>query len=423
MELIIVGVNHHTAPIALREKVAFTPDKIATALKHLVNDQDLSELAILSTCNRTELYAVKPQLDPNGIVDWLAEYHQLPKDELADSIYVHQGKAAISHVMRVAIGLDSMVLGEPQILGQLKDSFRLAQASGVMGSDLNRLSQQTYRVAKHVRSTTSIGENPVSVASTAVVLASQLFADISTCNALLIGAGETSELVGKHLRGAGISNITIANRSLANAESLAEVLDGQAVSLNDLAAHLDTTDILISSTASDIPILGKGTVERAIKARRHKPIFMVDLAVPRDIEPEVNELADVYLYSMDDLQAIIADNLNSRADAAKDAELQIELAVDQFLKDAKSLDATDTLVKFRKSNETIKTKELEKALKSLKKGDDPESVLKVFASQLTNKLIHIPSVQIKQATIDERHDVLDAVEQLCQLDNDEQPDP
>ncbi|MFB0970508.1 MAG: glutamyl-tRNA reductase, partial [Pseudomonadales bacterium] len=178
-----------------------------------------------------------------------------------------------------------------------------------------------------------------------------------------------------------------------------------------------------SSTASDIPILGKGTVERAIKARRHKPIFMVDLAVPRDIEPEVNELADVYLYSMDDLQAIIADNLNSRADAAKDAELQIELAVDQFLKDAKSLDATDTLVKFRKSNETIKTKELEKALKSLKKGDDPESVLKVFASQLTNKLIHIPSVQIKQATIDERHDVLDAVEQLFQLDNDEQPDP
>ena len=423
MELIIVGVNHHTAPIALREKVAFTPDKIATALKHLVNDQDLSELAILSTCNRTELYAVKPQLDPNGIVDWLAEYNQLPKDELADSIYVHQGKAAISHVMRVAIGLDSMVLGEPQILGQLKDSFRLAQASGVMGSDLNRLSQQTYRVAKRVRSTTSIGENPVSVASTAVVLASQLFADISTCNALLIGAGETSELVGKHLRGAGISNITIANRSLANAESLAEVLDGQAVSLNDLAAHLDTTDILISSTASDIPILGKGTVERAIKARRHKPIFMVDLAVPRDIEPEVNELADVYLYSMDDLQAIIADNLNSRADAAKDAELQIELAVDQFLKDAKSLDATDTLVKFRKSNETIKTKELEKALKSLKKGDDPESVLKVFASQLTNKLIHIPSVQIKQATIDERHDVLDAVEQLFQLDNDEQPDP
>lgn len=423
MELLIVGVNHNTAPIALREKVAFTPDNIATALKHLVNDQSLSELAILSTCNRTELYAVKPALDPNGIVAWLAEYHQLPKAELADSIYVHQGKAAISHVMRVATGLDSMVLGEPQIFGQLKDSFRLAQSSGVMGSDLNRLSQQTYRVAKHVRTNTSIGENPVSVASTAVVMASQLFADISTCNALLIGAGETSELVGKHLRSAGITNITIANRSLSNAEALAEVLDGQAVSLNDLATHLDTTDIVISSTASDIPILGKGTVERAIKARRHKPIFMVDLAVPRDIEPEVNELADVYLYGMDDLQAIIAENLSSRADAAKEAESEIELAVDEFLKSAKSLGATETLVKFRKNSEAIKAKELEKALKSLKKGDDPESVLTAFASQLTNKLIHTPSVQIKQATVDERHDVLDAVEQLFQLDNDEQPDP
>jgi glutamyl-tRNA reductase len=289
MDLLIVGINHHTAPIALREKIAFTSSQLAHALTALKASAGLQELAILSTCNRTEIYAVHAHNQPETIIHWLADYHQLPADMLKDSIYTYWGHSSIKHIMRVAAGLDSMILGEPQILGQMKDCFSHAQDHQVMGAELNRLCQNTYHVAKHIRSTTAIGQNPTSVASTSVVLAAQLFADIADCNALLIGAGETIGLVARHLKNAGVKNLVIANRTLANAQKLATELSAIATDLADVPAQLAHADIVISATGSEIPVLNKSTVERALKLRRHKPIFMVDLAVPRDIEPEVDD--------------------------------------------------------------------------------------------------------------------------------------
>jgi glutamyl-tRNA reductase len=422
LDLLIVGVNHNTAPIDLREKIAFTPEQLGEALVDLKSDQGLDELAILSTCNRTEIYAIKKDGTPEGIVSWLARYHDLLPQDLGKSIYTHWGQTAIRHIIRVASGLDSMVLGEPQILGQLKDGFSSAQSNKVMGKQLNRLSQNTYRIAKQVRTQTAIGKHTVSIASTSVVLASQLFSDLHTCNVLLLGAGETIKLVGRHLKSAGVAQIVIANRTLSNAVRLADELDAKAVSLSEIPEYLVNTDILITSTASQLPILGKGTVERAIKSRRHKPIFMVDLAVPRDIEPEVNDLRDIYLYSIDDLQQIISENMISRKEAASDAEELIHHAVHELQNTDRSLGAVDTLVKFRRKHDEIKNRELEKAMKRLGKGDDPEQVLKYLANQLTNKLIHTPSVQMKQAKVEGREDMLEAIEELFQL-NDEKDNP
>ncbi|MCB1645614.1 MAG: glutamyl-tRNA reductase [Pseudomonadales bacterium] len=420
MDLMVVGINHNTAPVSLREKIAFTPDQLAHALPDLKASADLQELAILSTCNRTEIYAVHGHNEPEAIIRWLTDYHQLSEQTLRESIYTYWGHSSVKHVMRVAAGLDSMVLGEPQILGQLKDCFNYAQNHNTMGTELNRLSQNTYRVAKQVRSNTAIGQNPVSVASTSVVLASQLFADLSTCNALLLGAGETIELVARHLKNAGIRQMVIANRTLANAEKLAMEVGGLGTDLADIPNQLAGADIVIASTGSELPILGKGTVERALKQRRYKPIFMVDLAVPRDIEPEVDELRDVYLYSVDDLQAIIADNLSSREEAAEEAELMVEHAVQEFQRSHKSRDAVDVLVRFRKKHEAIKQAELARAIARLQKGEDAEKVLGSFANQLTNKIIHTPSIQLKQAGAEGRDDIFTALEDLFQLGDEDQ---
>lgn len=416
MDLLIVGVNHQTAPVALREKVAFTPDQLGPALIDLKRHEDLAELSILSTCNRTEVYAIAAPDQASRIIQWLASYHNESEESLQGCVYTHYGSAALKHLMRVATGLDSMILGEPQILGQLKESFNKASECQALGPHLNRISQNTYRVAKAVRTETAIGESTVSAASTAVDLASQLFAKLADCNALLVGAGETIEIVGKHLRNANISQLVIANRTLQNAETLAAQLSGTAVSLNDLSQHLEHADIVISSTASELPVIGKGMAERALKARRHKPIFMVDLAVPRDIEPEVNDLRDVYLYTIDDLQQIIAANLSSRTEAAAEAEAIIDQAVAQFSLDDKSREVTDTLVRFRQRHDDIKQQELEKALKRLANGEDPSAILTSFANQLTNKIIHKPSVQMKQAKAEGRDDVLDAIHRLFDLD-------
>ncbi|MFP6807720.1 MAG: glutamyl-tRNA reductase [Pseudomonadales bacterium] len=418
MELLIVGINHETAPVSLRERVAFTADQLGHALNDLADHADLKEVAILSTCNRTEIICVAAHQKPERVIEWLANYHELPLPDLRGSMYVRLANEAIAHAMRVASGLDSMVLGEPQILGQFKECFTQAQLHKTMGPHLNRLSQTTFRVAKRVRTETAIGENPVSVASTSVTLAAQLFADFSTCNALLIGAGETIELVARHLKNAGIKNMVIANRTIENAEILAQEFKAQAIDLSNIPLHLVNTDILIASTASQLPILGKGAVERALKQRRHKPIFMVDLAVPRDIEPEVAELRDIYLYSVDDLQQIISDNISNREEEAVRAELIVAESVLDFLDKRKSLEAQNTLVRFRARHEALKKIELDKALQRLQNGEDSEKVLTMLANQLTNKIIHTPSIQLKQAGKDGRHDLLQAIDELFQLAED-----
>ncbi|MDZ7684137.1 MAG: glutamyl-tRNA reductase [Gammaproteobacteria bacterium] len=420
MDLVVVGIDHRTAPVAVREQIAITPERMGHALHDLKGTPGLDEVAILSTCNRTEIYAVQSENDHGSLSAWLAKYHDIPMETLRDSIYVYSGDASVRHLLRVASGLDSMVLGEPQIFGQVKDCFTQAKSHNTLGSVLERISQHTYRIAKRVRSSTAIGQTPVSVASIAVDLAAQLFSSIAGCNVLLVGAGETVELVGKYLQQAGVERITIANRTIENAHRLAESMGGDAITLTDIPTRLSQIDILIASTGSELPILGKGTVERALKERRHSPIFMVDLAVPRDIEPEIADLRDVYLYSIDDLEQLIAENITNREEAAQEAEAIITEALSELEAEDKSRSAVDILVRFRQQNEAIKDVELGKALDRLERGEAPEKVMMHLANQLTNKIIHNPSVQLKQASAEGRDNVVQALAELFQLDPDDE---
>ncbi|WP_455206065.1 glutamyl-tRNA reductase, partial [Kaarinaea lacus] len=305
MTILAFGINHKTAPVSIREQVAFEPTQITDALKDLVSHPHVEEAAIVSTCNRTELYCGLDQLDQKVITSWMSQYHHLSESDLVPYIYAHPDQYAVRHALRVASGLDSMVLGEPQILGQMKDAYSAASHAGTLGGLLDRLFQHTFSVAKQVRTDTAIGASPVSVAFAAVSLAKQIFSNFEQHTALLIGAGETIELAARHLHEIGIGRMIIANRTVERAQTLAQEFNAYAISLPQIPAHLAEADIVISSTASPLPILGKGSVESALKARKHRPILMVDIAVPRDIEAEVGDLSDIYLYTVDDLQEII----------------------------------------------------------------------------------------------------------------------
>lgn len=418
MDFLIVGINHQSAPVALREKVAFSGDQLPDALVRLKRAAALDEVCILSTCNRTEIYTTAETMNPGRIVDWLCDFHRIDQLELESAVYSHMGNEAVGHMMQVAAGLDSMVLGEPQILGQMKDAFVIATDTGTIGSQLSHLSQNTFRIAKKIRTDTSIGESSVSVASTAVNLATNLFGNLAGCQVLLIGAGETIELVARHLQQAGISRFIVANRTLSNAERLARGIGGQATDLAMLHEHLGEIDLLFSSTGSQLPILGKGMVERVIKKRKHRPIFMVDLAVPRDIEPEISVLQDIYLYTIDDLQIIVSENMSIREDAASDAQRIVDEAVKEYQHQHQSLKAKDILVEFRERHSALKEQELERAIQRLNKGESPEDVLSAFANQLLNKMMHHPSIAIKEAAAQNQFDTLKAIRQLYNLEND-----
>ena len=417
MNLLIVGINHTSAPVEMREQVAFTPEQLVDALKDLAHHAHLSEVAILSTCNRTEVIATSPSLDTQAIVNWLADYHGLNVTDLSPSIYEKLNKDGALHAVRVACGLDSMVIGEPQILGQVKEAYEHARRIGTLGTELQHLSQTTFRIAKRVRTETSIGENSVSVASTAVTLAGRLFSDLPACHILLIGAGDTSELVGRHLLSAGINQITIANRTLENARRLARELGGTAIDLQSIPAKLPEADIVIASTAARLPVLGKGVVERALKSRKHRPILMVDLAVPRDIEPEVAQLRDIYLYSVDDLQEIIEANLSDRLQAADAAEQIVTEEVSAYRSRHETRHVDATMVRFRALHENIKQDELNKALSRLERGVDPAEVMSQLANQLTNKFLHAPSAGIRDAASNGNDERLAAIRDLYDLDD------
>lgn len=426
MATLLLGINHNTASIAIREKVAFAPELMHEALLQACKIAELGELAILSTCNRTELYCVPSHLSENenqrlaiekGVLEWLAKYHQLDPQELKACIYAYWDDDAVRHIMKVASGLDSMVLGEPQILGQIKSAFAVAKEAGSINSNLHRIFEDTFAVAKQVRTDTAIGENPVSVAFAAVTLAQHIFSDLTKTSALMIGAGRTIELVVQHLKQSGIANIVVANRTLTHALQLKEKYGVKEVLLSDIPEQLVHADIVVSSTASQLPILGKGAVEKALKIRKHRPIFMVDLAVPRDIEPEVGDLADVYLYSVDDLKEVIDTNVKSRQNAAAEAEQIIEQGLASFQKKQRTLDIVASLKAFREKAETIRDIELEKALKSLEKGESAETVLSELARLLTNKLIHAPSVQMKKASADGREELVGLAQVLFELDD------
>ncbi|MEE8233155.1 MAG: glutamyl-tRNA reductase [Gammaproteobacteria bacterium] len=424
MTILAFGINHATAPVDLREKIIFSSDAVPDALRELTHQQGVNEAAILSTCNRTEIYCSLEEARNEKPITWLSEYHGLKQEQLAPFLYTHPDAHAVKHMLRVASGLDSMVLGEPQVLGQLKSSYQTALKAGSIGKFLGRLFQHSFKVAKEIRATTTIGSHPVSVAFAAVRLAQQIFGDLSGQTALLIGAGDTIELTAKHLHENGLSRMIIANRTLERSQHLSSKYSAYAITLGDIPQHLAEADIVISSTASPLPILGKGAFERAIKARKHRPVFVVDIAVPRDIEPEAGDLDDVYLYTIDDLKDVIQDNMQSRQKAAQQAEEIIDTQVTHFMDWLSSLDAVSTIRALRNQAQSIQKEVLDLAQRKLQSGADPEQVLQEVTRTLTNKLIHSPSSQLRAAGAEGRNDLLSAAYELFDLNTDHTtPDP
>jgi glutamyl-tRNA reductase len=426
MGLIALGINYKTAHVALRERVAFAPEQMAEALQDAVNDAQLNEVVILSTCNRTEMFVfIEDEQesdraeDEHRVLDWLGGYHHVDPAELKSCYYSYRDQEALRHIIQVASGLDSMVLGEPQILGQMKSAYAVAQEASSVAGRLSRIFSHVFSVAKKVRTDTAIGENPVSVAYAAVNVARHIFSDLGDVRTLLVGAGETIELVAKHLSENGVKDIVVANRTLGRAKELAERFGAEAVLLSEIPEKLISSDMVISSTASQLPILGKGAVEHALKVRKHRPILMVDIAVPRDIEEQVGELSDVYLYTVDDLTEIVDENKRSREDEARKADTLISEGIEKYLQHLRSLDGVETLKAYRSKAERIRDQELEKALKLLAKGTNAEQVITQLARNMTNKFMHKPSIEMKKASAEGREELISWTNDLFGLTHDD----
>lgn len=399
MTLTAIGINHKTAPVSLREKVAFTPDTVVEALQALQSLQSVSESVILSTCNRTELYISHEEKDNNFLFSWLSQFHNVEHNSISSHVYSKSDEEAISHLIKVASGLDSLVLGEPQILGQVKQAFSVSKQNGAINSHFDRLFQHVFSAAKRVRNETDIGANAVSVAFAAVQLAKHIFSGLEKRSVLLIGAGETIELVAKHLQDAGVTKLTVANRTRERAKNLAEQLGANVITLAQLPENFHHYDIVISSTASQLPLVGKGVVEDALKKRRNQPVFLVDLAVPRDIEPQVNELGDAYLYTVDDLQQIVEANLASREEAALEAESIISAQVSQFKQWQNSHVQRDLVKTYREQCGQVQQQHLARALNQLEDGKPAEDVIKELSHKLSNALMHAPTKLLKDTEL------------------------
>ncbi|OUC24764.1 glutamyl-tRNA reductase [Neisseria meningitidis] len=395
MQLTAVGLNHQTAPLSIREKLAFAAACLPEAVRNLARSKAATEAVILSTCNRTELYCVG---DSEEIIRWLADYHSLPIEEISPYLYTLGMQETVRHAFRVACGLDSMVLGEPQILGQIKDAVRVAQEQESMGKKLNALFQKTFSVAKEVRTDTAVGENSVSMASASVKLAEQIFPDIGDLNVLFIGAGEMIELVATYFAAKSPRLMTVANRTLARAQELCDKLgvNAEPCLLSDLPAILHDYDVVVSSTASQLPIVGKGMVERALKQRQSMPLFMLDLAVPRDIEAEVGDLNDAYLYTVDDMVNIVQSGKEARQKAAAAAETLVSEKVAEFVRQQQGRQSVPLIKALRDEGEKARKQVLENAMKQLAKGATAEEVLERLSVQLTNKLLHSPTQTLNQ---------------------------
>ena len=417
----ILGINHNTAAVDIRERVAFDHKTIGRALVDAQSGDDSEGIAILSTCNRTEIY-IESSRPIEEYLGWLANWHGLTRADLESVCYRHQHSEAAVHLMKVACGLDSLVLGEPQILGQLKSAYAVAEEAGTLNSELHHAFQLAFGVAKRVRTETAIGKNPVSVAFAAVSLAKRVFSDLSSKTALLIGAGDTIQLASRHLADQGVTNFIIANRTLVNAQALSEELDAEPILLSDIPDYLDKADICISSTASQLPILGKGAVETALKKRKHRIMFMVDIAVPRDIETEVADLDDVYLFTVDDLSDVIEENRRSREAAAEQAVEIITEGATTWEKERQVSKNAHLIRLYRQKAEEMRDQELRKALKSIDSGVDSEEALQQLARSLTNKLIHVPTVQLGLAGSEGREDILSWSKELLGLEDQAEQD-
>jgi len=413
MQLFTLGINHLTAPLAVREQVVFHSERLVEALRELVDLRPVTEAAIISTCNRTEVYSNTET--PRAAMEWMAGYHSLKPQQIEPYIYTLPQEKAVKHAFRVASGLDSMVLGEPQILGQFKQAVRTAQAAGTLGLVLNKLFQRTFAVAKTVRSETEIGAATVSMASAAVGLAQRIYPSIAEQNVLFIGAGEMIELTATHFAAQHPRRITFANRTLERAQALADRFLGRAITLNELPSQLATHDIIVSSTASTLPIIGKGLTESALRARKHRPMLMYDLAVPRDIEGEVAALDDVFLYTVDDLGKIARDGMDVRSNAVAQAEVIIENQVTDFMHWLGNRELVPAIRALRDSAERARRHEMERALRRLAKGDDPKAVLETLSHALAAKLTHAPTHALSHAREEEREQLAQLLARLYQI--------
>lgn len=414
VDVLTFGLNHVSAPVAVREKVSFPAELLKPALSGLRSafGAAVNEAAILSTCNRTEIYCAADPGVAAELPDWLAEFNSLETDLLKPHVYKYQQNEAVRHAFRVASGLDSMVLGEPQILGQMKTAARAANEAGTMGTLLHQLFQRTFSVAKEVRSQTAIGANSVSMAAAAVRLAERVLGDLSQSKVLFIGAGEMIELCATHFAAIGPQQMTVANRTLERADLLASKFDASTMKLSALPEYLDKFDVVVSCTASSLPILGLGLVERAARVRRHKPMVMVDLAVPRDIEPEIGRLADVYLYTVDDLGHMVQSGTDARRAAVVQAEAIIDTQVHNFMHWLSNREIVPAIIDYQTSAQSIRQAELNRAKRLLARGDDPEQVLEQLAYALSNKYMHGPLTALNRSEGAQRQQLLDLLPRL-----------
>lgn len=414
MSVLTLGINHKTAPISIRERLAFTSDHVSRALCHLRDSLSVTEAALLSTCNRTEFYCTGVSED--RLVQWWQQYHSLDPEDVRPYLYSHHGQSAVAHMMRVASGLDSLVVGEPEIFGQMKKAYTLAGNLGVLGKPLSRLFQDAFSAAKQVRSETLVGAQPVSVAFAAVNLAKHIFADIKRARVLLVGAGQTIELAAEHLHKQGVADIIVLNRTLENAQTLAARFGATAAPLPALSTYLPQVDIVISSTGSREPQIGRTQVLEALKLRKRRPIFMVDLAVPRDIEGGVSTLEDVYLYTIDDLQGIVENNRQHRLGAAEQAEVIIKSQANAYMNWLKAQNTIGLVSQYREKISTQTQMVLKQAQESLKLGKDPSEALDALAHDLSNKWMHGPTLKLRQAAFEGDEQTIEAFRRLFDTD-------
>ncbi|MES1926519.1 glutamyl-tRNA reductase [Salinisphaera sp. T31B1] len=417
MTLLTVGLNHTTAPLSVRETAAFPPEQFDSALDDFLRLPHVEEGAILSTCNRTELYAVTDAPGDANLRDWLCHQRGLPCADMTQHFYVYRDRDTVRHSLRVAAGLDSMILGEPQILGQMKNAYRSARAARGAGPLLTRLFEHSFAVAKQIRSQTDIGANPVSVAYAGVSLARQIFADLGTTCAMFIGAGETIDLAARYLAETGVRRMVFANRSLDRAQALATRYHGYAIALSDIAGHLAEADMVVSSTAAPGYMVHLSQLKAAVKQRRRKPMFVLDLAVPRDIDPAAGELEDIYLYSVDDLQSVIDDNMASRQQAARLANGMLDARIEEYIDWLDSRQATDTIRIMRERAHQARAQVMAQARRRIARGDAAEDVLDFVGHTLTNKLMHAPSATLRKARGAHQQELLTGARALFQIED------
>jgi glutamyl-tRNA reductase len=421
MNILVVGLNHKTATVEIREKVAFDGPKLGEALTILKETAGVRECIVLSTCNRVEIYAGVPDREKGieNIKGFIAAFHDVPRGPLDQALYIYEGHDAVKHVFRVASSLDSMVVGEPQILGQLKDAFEFALKNKSTGVYLNKLMKKAVSVAKRVRTETRIAESAVSISFAAVELAKKIFEDLSTKSFMLIGAGEMAELAARHLINSGVQDVLVTNRTHERAVELAREFEGRVVPFENFVDELTHIDIVIGSTGAPTYILHKDQVQRIMKERRQQPMFIIDISVPRNIDPEINNLDNVYLYDVDDLQGVVDTNIKERSKEAEKAERLVESEVHSFLKWQESLIAVPTIVAIREKAEAVRKEELEKTLRKL--GPIEEAKIKAIeqlSNSIVNKLIHAPTAALKSEH-DDRDVMVDMAKRLFGIETEE----